>query len=344
MRVGYLMPPTLAGRQNGVVSQALTWKAGLEAAGIQVDLITPWDTYAWSQFDAIHAFTIGYFLDLLPHLKRRGARRIVLSPIFDSNRAEWSLRLLSHLNLRAATCKTAMAQLRDSLPAVDHVLVRSDFEAGKLRRIVGVPDHKLVMCRLPVRFLPTDDGVTPKREPVCLHVSILSAPTKNVRRLVEASIRYRFPLRLGGQINDPSFDEWLSQVMRQHDHIQYLGVLSDEALRHQYRTARVFALPSLMEGVGLVALEAALDGADVVITDRGAPREYFGSLVRVVDPEQVDDIGRAVSELLAGETHQPELSRRVARDYSLDASVRVLAATYAGQPLSSVAGDRRDMS
>ena len=40
-QIGFLMPPTLLGEQNGVVSQALTWRKALEEKGITVQLINP---------------------------------------------------------------------------------------------------------------------------------------------------------------------------------------------------------------------------------------------------------------------------------------------------------------
>jgi glycosyltransferase involved in cell wall biosynthesis len=104
--------------------------------------------------------------------------------------------------------------------------------------------------------------------------------------------------------------------------------LSDNDLKILYARSRVFALPSLMEGVGLVGLEAAAHGADIVITGRGGPKEYYGDLARKINPESVDDIGRAVMEFLDGKTFQPDLSRRILTDYSIEASVAKLIDVY----------------
>ena len=330
MKIAFLMPSTVAGRQNGVVSQALTWKAGLEAQGVSVDLVSPWETYPWRDYDAVHAFGIGHYLDILPLLKTRRVRRIVLSPIYDSNRSEIVMNLISRLNFRSASWKTSWAALRSSISFIDSVLVRSEFEARKLVSIFGVPPSKISLCRLPVRFQNDCVASAPEREGICSHVSILSASTKNVPRLVEAARKYNFPLRLAGQINDAAFQKWLEEVISHSDDIKYLGVLSDEALRNLYRRSRVFALPSLMEGVGLVALEAAHDGADLVITDRGGPKEYFGNMARTVNPESVDEIGRAIRALLDGETHQPQLSHHIRQHYSVEASALELIDVYAG--------------
>ena len=328
MKIAFLIPPTITGRQNGIVSQALAWKVELETRGVIVDLVSPWETYQWDSYDAIHGFGTGHYLDMLPLLKKRGARRIILSPIYDSNRPNIVMNVMSRLELREASLRTSWAALRSSVPFIDKMLARSNFEAQKLMSIFGVPASKIAMSPLPVRFKTESVEPDSVREPICTHVSILSASIKNVPRLIEASLKYNFPLRLAGRINDVSFQRWLEDIVRESDNIEYLGVLTDEELRRLYRRSRVFALPSLMEGVGLVGLEAALDGADIVITNRGGPKEYYGKLARTVDPESVDEIGQAVRAFLDGETHQPSLSNHIQANYSIEASVNDLVYAY----------------
>lgn len=324
------MPPTLMGRQNGVVSQAVTWSAGLERAGASVDLVSPWETYNWSSYDAIHAFGIGHYLSILPPLREMGARRIVLSAIYDSNRSENFASFLSRLDFPVGEMRTIWAALRATLPHVDTVLVRSEFEASKVASIFGVPRHKIVNVPLPVRFGQRELGVNAIKEPICSHVSILSAPIKNVDRLIQAAVKYGFPLHLAGRIKDDRFRSRLASLTRTHSNVVYHGPLSDDELKYLYARSRVFALPSLMEGVGLVGLEAALYGADIVITERGGPKEYYGELAHRVNPESVDDIGRAVMKFLDGRTFQPELSHRIQTEFSIEASVRKLMDVYEG--------------
>ncbi len=328
LSVAYLMPPTLMGRQNGIVSQALTWRDCLAKIGTTVDLVTPWETYEWDSYDAIHAFGIGHYLGIIPLLRARGARKIILSPIYDSNRESFLARAISRLSLPIAEMRTTMATMRATLPYIDTILVRSDFEAHKLSSIFQIGKEKIVKVPLPVRFAPEDLCLGVKKDPICSHVSILSASIKNVDRLIEAAIKFRFPLHLAGRIGDDGFRKRLESITRANTNVVYAGHLSDDELKKLYARSRVFALPSLMEGVGLVALEAAAHGADIVITERGGPKEYYGSLARTVDPENIDDIGTSVMEFLEGKTFQPELSERILNSYSLNATAERLFSVY----------------
>lgn len=51
---------------------------------------------------------------------------------------------------------------------------------------------------------------------------------------------------------------------------------------------------SLQEGVGMVALEAAAYGCEIVLTNYGAPKEYYGGRAILVNPMNVDEIGEAI--------------------------------------------------
>lgn len=322
------MPPTLMGRQNGVVSQALTWMNCLESVGVAVDLVSPWETYKWSDYDAIHAFSIGHYLSIVPLLRAQGAAKIILSPIYDSNRSELISNVLSRLSFPVGEMRTTLAALRAAIPHVDTVLVRSEFEACKMLSVLGVKREKIVNVPLPVRFIPEDLYREVSKDPICTHVSILSAPSKNVDRLIQAAIKYQFPLHLAGRIGQEGFRSHLERVTRTHDNVVYHGSLSDDDLKTLYARSRVFALPSLMEGVGLVGLEAAAYGADIVITERGGPKEYYGALARTIDPESVDDIGTAIMAFLDGQTFQPALSERILEFYSLEATAQRLLDVY----------------
>ena len=153
-----------------------------------------------------------------------------------------------------------------------------------------------------------------------MHFSRLSADNKNVARLVEAAKKYGFQLKLGGIINGKGEETWLHKQIDDADNIEYIGMVSDDKLKEWYKRAKVFALPSLVEGVGMVALEAAGYGSEIVLTKVGAPKEYYDGRACLVDPYSVDDIGKSVQRCMNGEFKaQPELMGYIEKNYSLQA-------------------------
>ena len=77
------------------------------------------------------------------------------------------------------------------------------------------------------------------------------------------------------------------------------GYVSDAQLRWLYRQATAFVLPSLLEGFGMPALEAALYGLIPIVSRDSALTEAVGGLGLPVTATDVDDIARAMQRLHA---------------------------------------------
>jgi glycosyltransferase involved in cell wall biosynthesis len=220
--------------------------------------------------------------------------------------------------------------LRESSKHVDAFFVRSQHEARYVEKVLNVKPDLIFVLPLSCRLAGAGDTVNfDEKEDFCLHVSILSSVNKNVKRLIGAAIKYKFKLVLAGSYGTNDYGQFIQSVVTAHDNIKYVGFLSDQELIDMYDRARVFALPSLFEGVGLVALEAAARGADIVLTNRGAPKEYYDGMAFLVDPESVDEIGMNVIDILAGKTMQPKLSLYINRKYNFSSQVQALESSYA---------------
>ncbi len=118
-------------------------------------------------------------------------------------------------------------------------------------------------------------------------------------RLMEAAVKYNFRLVVAGSRGCEADFAPFRDMASRHDNITILGYLTEDELQSYYSRAKVFALPSTCEGVGLVALEAAMHHCDIVLTNLGAPKEYYGGYAHLVNPFSVDEIGQAVTEALA---------------------------------------------
>ncbi len=84
-----------------------------------------------------------------------------------------------------------------------------------------------------------------------------------------------------------------------------------------YAAAKVHALVSWMETTGLSSLEAAAMGANIVVTDKGDTRDYFGEHAFYCDPSSIESIRRAVMEALHA-PHASLLQARVRDHYTWD--------------------------
>lgn len=316
-----------SGKSDGVRNQAWAWAEGLRQLGVDIHLASPWDTDNFYEYDVVHMF--GFYPGIerdLRYLKGKFKAKIAISPIIDTNRPYRITKLASWLHCPKLRMYSALGGLRKGVALVDGWFSRSEYEGNYIKNAFNVPSNKVFKVMLPTR-LPAVEG-NGQREDFCLIVSYLPSARKNIWRLIDAAIKYKFKLVLAGaKVNSEQFDKMM-QVVKGHDNIKVVGYLQDDELVKLYQRARVFALPSTLEGVGLVALEAAANGCDVALTSWGAPKEYYNGLVKLVDPLSVDSIGKAICEFMDGDTYQPALREYIAKHNSIKASSKNLLNAY----------------
>ena len=97
--------------------------------------------------------------------------------------------------------------------------------------------------------------------------------------------------------------------------VQFLGYLPNGA--ELIACFDVFCLPSRFEGLGMVLVEAMLQGVPVIGTRAGAIPEVLGDgrYGQLVDPDSTADIAAALRAAAAGGAHPPERVE-VAREYA----------------------------
>jgi glycosyltransferase involved in cell wall biosynthesis len=112
------------------------------------------------------------------------------------------------------------------------------------------------------------------------------------------------------------------------NNITFIDHLPQHELVTYYEKAKVHVLPSWFETTGLSSLEAAAMGCNVVITDKGDAKEYFGDDGFYCDPASPLSIYDAV-EKAASAPLNISLKDRVQRHYSWkQASLKTLQSYY----------------
>lgn len=329
MKIAYIMFPGACymGIADGIKMQAEIWLNELERKGHHVERISPWGHYDWKSFDIIHVFSIGLWnYDII----WRGSAlnpNFVFSPIIDSHKPIWQYKYVTHWGskkLRLFSQNYAVRLLRDN---VKLFLARSEFEAEYLRKGYSISDEKVSIVPLSYRKDLYDPSVS--KEPFCMFAGTMTQPRKNVPALVMAAKKYGFKLMLVGNTGNEESERNLRNLIGDAKNIEIKGFVSDEELIALYNRAKVFALPSMNEGVGLVALEAAIHGCNIVITSLGGPKEYYEEdLAQIVNPHSIDDIGQGVMRALEDNTSQPKLRDSIIKNYNVSVCTDKLISEY----------------
>jgi glycosyltransferase involved in cell wall biosynthesis len=116
-----------------------------------------------------------------------------------------------------------------------------------------------------------------------------AAPYKNLVALVDAYVRARPRRRLvitcvAAWRAGSSAGDLEAAVARAEGRVLALTAVDDVALGALYRGARALVAPSLIEGFGLVPLEAASLGVPCALSDIAAHRETLGAAALRFDP------------------------------------------------------------
>jgi glycosyltransferase involved in cell wall biosynthesis len=126
----------------------------------------------------------------------------------------------------------------------------------------------------------------------------------------------------------PNHLSYFEQIKREADEtVSFIGQVDHSELPRYYAACKVHALVSWMETTGLSSLEAGAMGANIVITDKGDTREYFGDLAYYCSPGSVDSIRAAV---LAAHNapRSPLLRDMILQRYTWDNTAQCTLAAY----------------
>jgi glycosyltransferase involved in cell wall biosynthesis len=206
---------------------------------------------------------------------------------------------------------------------VHRFIANSHYVAGRIRRYYN---REAITVYPPVdTAFYHPDSTVPGR-----HFLIVSAlvPYKRIELAIDACARLGAPLRIVG--DGPSRGDL---ERRAGTHVEFLGRLSDEQVRDQYRQAAAVLLPGV-EDFGIVPVEAQACGRPVVAVGRG------GVLETVVNDDTGVLVGQVTADTFAAGLDRAARTRfdirriranaeRFSRDRHLEQMTAVIAETLA---------------
>ena len=224
------------------------------------------------------------------------------------------------------------AKQRMALLNATRLFTVSEASRSVLSERLGVPPDRLTVvpeapdpCFSPkgpeeVAAALTTIGMQPG-EPFLLFAGGIS-PHKNLETLLEAyallrRARHQLPLLVAvGALDD---DPYLSAAGTVRARIRHLGLegcvrlpgfVSDEVLACLYSSATAVVIPSLAEGFGLPAVEAAACGGPTVLSDLPAHRETLGNAALYFPPTDAASLAGVLGQVLDDPALQRSLAER----------------------------------
>ncbi len=227
--------------------------------------------------------------------------------------------VLTH-SVKSKWFRTWRAWLWLQCRAASGVVTVSQYSAGDIRRLLGVPAEKIHVIhngvRLP-RAAPAGESPVPPQVNgrLLLYVG-RPDPYKNLVGLVRALAIIRqqagqeVHLVVAGE-SDERYPQARQEVrsLGLQAAAHFVGHLSDAQMSALYRAADALVFPSFYEGFGLPPVEAMAYGVPVVSSDRTAMPEILGQAALYADPADPASIAAAVLRIL----DDPELADSLRR-------------------------------
>ena len=104
---------------------------------------------------------------------------------------------------------------------------------------------------------------------------------------------------------------------------------SPESRLTDFSTAGVTTLVGLLGTDGVArSLEALYAGCNIVVTDKGSVREYFGDHAYYCEPDDLESIRNAVGMAMKAPPPSQELRRKIVSDYSWSKAAEQTLSAY----------------
>lgn len=210
-----------------------------------------------------------------------------------------------------------------SLRGADKIIAVSESTKKDLKNLFNVPAKKISVIyegttidKIKVKNKKIDSlgrfNIWPK---YILYVGTLM-PRKNILTLVRAYKKMitwepglsEYQLVLAGAKgykHEVIFDE--IKTLKLNKQVKYLGYVTHNQKIELMKKAVCFAFPSSYEGFGLPVVEAMALGTPVVTSNISSLPEVAGKAALLVDPEQEEEIGKALKKILLDKKLQARL-------------------------------------
>lgn len=321
MKVAFITRSTLFDVPGGDTVQVVQTAKHLAGLGIIADIKLSKDEIDYADYDLLHFFNLTRPADILYHSKKSG-KHFVISTIlcnyseYDKHHRKGLGILFSFLPPNSIEYLKTIARW---VLGKDHLASKEYLWKGQHRSITGVlqrasmvlPNSESEYTRI-IKLYPSKiscavvpNGVDPylfrrnrsvEKDPNLVLCVARIEGVKNQLNLIKALNNTRFKLLLIGSHapnQKPYYDECRNVAS---SNITFINHMPQHELLPYYEQAKVHILPSWFETTGLSSIEGAIMGCNIVITDRGDAKEYFGNHAVYCNPGKPESIFEAVKK------------------------------------------------
>lgn len=352
MRVAFITRSTLYTVRGGDTLQVAQTARHLEKLGIGVDILLTDEYIDYDRYDLLHFFNIIRPADILCHIQP--GKPFVVSTLlvdysgYDKHHRKgfsgWVCRLLSPGAIEY--CKTIARYFlgKDKLMTKSYLWKGQQGSVQKIldRASLLFSNSTLESLRLAEQYQVKADCISipngldadlfsyderqQKDERLVLCVARIEG-LKNQLNLIRALNNTRYRLLIIGDYAPGHADYYQECRKIAGGNIEFIEYIPQPDLVQYYQKAKVHILPSWFEICGLSSLEAGAMGCNIVITDKGFTREYYGDYAFYCDPDNPASIYTAVDNA-ARSIIRKDLRNKILTNYTWSRAAAGIAKGY----------------
>ncbi len=338
MNICFIGPQAMRAVSGGVDTQAGFTAKCLQELGEEITFYNPWERYNWEKIDIAHIFRAGFDTYSIAQFLYEIKKPFVVSPVFYSLHSPIKIKsFLLMSKLARKVCKGILTDLdcvHDICQFSSGILPNTNKEKELIKEALYIPYEKsyVIPNGVEERFANSDPSIFVNKYGIkdfILSVGNLGYKRKNMLNLIYALEKIDHPAVLIGAVYNNEYGLKCRERIEKSKNILWLDAIAheDPMLASVYAACKVFALPSLFETPGIAALEAALAGANIVITEYGGTKEYFKDMAEYVKPDNISSIRETILKALSYSTNT-KLKMHILSRYTWPEVVEKTLAVY----------------
>lgn len=350
---------------GGAQIQIVKTKKYLEEIGVICDLTTTPFNVNYNQYDILHLTDLTWVYDNLIYFKEIEKQQFkgkkVLSTIywpFDDYASKGAplfqkiifklfgingfekLKALGKFILKNEKIylqglkNTFIKNQRDIVNKVDFLLPNSELELKSLnlRLSVNLDNYMVVNNAIDTKVFDeiSLNNKNNKEDNLIVFVARIDQ-RKNQLNFLKSMLNSDYKILFIGNPgpNSKKYYHNLKEMANQRGNVSFISHISQEEVFKYMLKAKVHVLTSWIETPGLVSIEAAYAGCNIVVSDKGSVRDYFKEYAFYCDPENINSIKEAVDNAMSNKNNNnDEFINQIREEYTWENTAKQTLKAY----------------
>jgi len=353
VKVLYYIRSNYLEHSGGDTIQLLKTKEYMENLGVEITISSSIDIDA-KNYDLIHAFNVIPVNTLYNFILKHQQSKIVLSTIF------WNLDEYQQKVLNKISLKKKLYLIVNKFPIINNIINqylinKTDFntiESFKDKLHYCIESSNLILPNSETENKNIKSELSIKCKSIVIpngvDTNIQPAPVKDIKKkynipddfllcvgrieyrknqheLLKVAKRIGVPVVLVGNINP--YEKKYFKQLKEYRFI-HIKKLTQPELFGLYLATKVHVMPSWFETPGLVSLEAAYMGTQIVTTNRGCTKEYFREHAFYCSPDSSGSVEKAILESLNNPKDMTIMKKIIETNYTWKISAQKTLTAY----------------